>query len=134
MGKLLILTLCFIVLGSTVCFAESEPINIWEVGTEASYILYDEPNVMEEEGIMYGIDASYIYHKGISGIMLRGDGRFSYGQVDYSNSGTIDNIDDYIVETRGLVGYDFLYSEATIITPYTGFGYRYLNDDTSGMT
>jgi len=47
----------------------------------------------------------------------------------------MDNIDDYLWELRGLAGYDFSLSEtSTIITPYIGVGYRYLNDDMSGMT
>jgi hypothetical protein len=44
---------------------------------------------------------------------------------------TIDNIEDYMLEFRGLGGLDFPILKATILTPYIGFGYRYLNDDPS---
>ncbi|PIV41068.1 MAG: hypothetical protein COS27_10960 [Nitrospirae bacterium CG02_land_8_20_14_3_00_41_53] len=64
--------------------------------------------------------------------MLKAEGRLSYGWVDYSNSGTMDDIDDYIWELRGLGGYDFSVLKASILTPYIGIGYRYLNDDMSG--
>jgi hypothetical protein len=42
----------------------------------------------------------------------------------------VNNIDDYIWETRGLFGYDFK-NKVARTTPYTGLGYRYLNDDGS---
>ena len=102
----------------------------WELAGEVSHITYDEPNVMEEEGVMYGVLGSYTYRHDI---MIRGEARFSYGQVDYKNSGTINNIDDYMLEFRGLAGYDLPVFGSSTLTPYAGFGYRYLNDDTSGM-
>lgn len=103
----------------------------WELRPEISFIEYEEPDVMQEKGFMYGIGGSYAYHD--NNIMLKMEGRYSYGQVDYKNSGTIDNIDDYIFECRGLMGYDFSIAYIIIITPYAGLGYRYLNDDASGM-
>lgn len=102
-----------------------------ELRPEISHIEYEEPDVMKEDGFMYGIGAAYTYH---NNLMVRLDGRYSYGEVDYRNSGTLDNIDDYMIETRLTVGYDIpLPSGLTFITPYFGFGYRYLNDDSSGM-
>ena len=105
--------------------------HMWDLGTEISYIKYREPGVMEEKGMMYGIVGSYTYH---NNFMLKADGRFSYGQVDYKNSGTLDNIDDYILELRGLGGYDFSVFTAFTLTPYIGIGYRYLNDDMKGVS
>lgn len=131
MRKLLTLTICFMFVGVGTIFAEPLPKHTWELGTEISHITYKEPDVMEEKGIMYGLLGSYTYR---SKYMLRAEGRFSYGQVDYKNSGTLDNIDDYMWEFRGLAGYDFPILKTSILTPYIGFGYRYLNDDTSGMT
>jgi len=112
-------------------FAEPLKVHTWELGAEVSHITYKEPGVMEEKGMMSGIVGSYTYR---SKFMLKADGRFSYGQVDYKNSGTLDNIDDYILEFRGVGGYDFPILKASILTPYVGIGYRYLNDDMSGMT
>ncbi|PJA79867.1 MAG: hypothetical protein CO148_05730 [Nitrospirae bacterium CG_4_9_14_3_um_filter_41_27] len=100
-----------------------------ELGPEISYIEYKEPGVMKENGWMYGIVGSYTYH---DKLLLKAEGRLSYGWVDYSNSGTMDDIDDYIWELRGLGGYDFSVLKASILTPYIGIGYRYLNDDMSG--
>ena len=107
------------------------PRHTWEIRPELSYIKYEEPEIMEEDGFMYGIGAAYTYH---NKVMARLDGRYSYGKVDYQNSGTLNNIEDYMVELRMIVGYDFpLPSGLSYVTTYFGFGYRYLNDDSSGM-
>jgi hypothetical protein len=138
--KLLAITLCFTFVGMGSVLAQVElPKHSWDLGTEISYIKYKEPGLMEEKGMMYGIVGSYTYRGLVipsvfDKWMLKADGRFSYGQVDYKNSGTLDNIDDYILELRGLGGYDFSVFTASTLTPYIGIGYRYLNDDMSGKT
>lgn len=130
MKKLLAITLCFTFVGMGSVLAQVElPKHTWELGTEISHITYKEPSVMREKGMMYGIVGAYTYH---NKLMLKADGRFSYGQVDYKNSGTLNNIDDYILEFRGLGGYDFPVFTASTLTPYMGIGYRYLNDNDSG--
>ncbi|UCB56492.1 MAG: outer membrane beta-barrel protein [Candidatus Omnitrophota bacterium] len=124
--------ICFVLLGATAALAEVElQEHNWDLGTEISHIKYEEPDIMEEEGAMYGVVGSYTYH---NKLMLRGEVKGSWGEVDYTSvdSGDINNIDDYMVEARALGGYDFPVSETTILTPYIGFGYRYLNDDMSG--
>jgi len=109
----------------------SEAHENWEVGTEISHITYKEPGIMEEKGMMHGIFGSYIYR---SGFMLKAEGRFSAGQVDYDGElqdgtpYTIDNINNYGLEFRGLAGYDFPILKASILTPYIGIGYRNLYD------
>jgi hypothetical protein len=143
------LVICFIFVGAGGSFAE-DPLQTWppqgsisnvaepsqiqrntlEIGVEMSQIKYEEPGVMEEEGYMYGITASHNYHN--KEFVLKTEGKFSYGQVDYKNSGTIDDIDDFMFEFRLLGGYDFPILKASVFTPYIGIGYRYLNDDTSG--
>jgi hypothetical protein len=136
--KLLAITLCFTFVGMGSVLAQIElPKHSWDLGTEISYIRYKEPSVMEEKGVMYGIVGSYAYRGELFKLqrcMLKAEGKFAYGQVDYKNSGTLDNIDDYILEFRGLGGYDFSILKASTLTPYVGIGYRYLNDDMSGMT
>lgn len=133
----------FILLFSTFSLAQSENTksdtslprlevrHIWEIGPEISYIEYREPDIMSEKGLMYGIDAAYSYH---NGVMIKVAGRFSYGQVDYQNSVTFNNIDDIIFEIRTLGGYDFKLSKSLTMTPFIGVGYRYLRDDMAGRT
>lgn len=110
-------------------FAQPLKRHTFEIGPQVSYIVYKEPDVMKEKGMMYGLIGSYTYH---NRIMLKAEANGSWGKVDYSNSGKIDNITDYTLEGRGLVGYDFLIAQVHSITPYVGVGYRYLNDDSSG--
>lgn len=122
------------------------PQHSWDIGTEMSHIKYDEPGLMEEKGMMYGIIGSYTYRGWISPApikldkyMAKVEGKCSWGQVDYDGQlmdgtpYTISDIDDYMLEFRGLLGYDFsmLSLPTTVFTPYIGFGYRYLNDDPS---
>jgi hypothetical protein len=104
----------------------------FDLRAEISSIKYKEPDVMEEKGMMYGIVGSIAYH---NDLMLKAEGRFSYGQVDYDGTtggGTpvsANNIHDYLWEFRGLIGYDFEVLNSTVLTPYVGFGHRYLNDN-----
>jgi len=134
MKKLSVLIACFIFIGTGNVFAELLPEHIFKVGPEISYIRYKEPNIMEEKGVMYGISTSYAYHSRQNILMLGLEGVFSYGKVDYDGATvigtpvTIDNIPDYMLEFRGLIGID-LPVKASYITVYTGIGYRYLNDD-----
>ena len=101
------------------------------IGAECSHIKYEEPGFMEQKGFMYGINGFYAYH---NKFMLKTDIRYSQGEVDYESNetGNQNNINDYMFEVRGLAGYDFKLSCKEFITPYIGFGCRYLNDDSSG--
>lgn len=132
MKRTLALVTCFMFVGIGTIFAEPVKIHTFELSPEFSYIVYKEPEVtVKERGKMYGLVGSYTYH---NKAMVKVEGRGSVGGVDYSDSGKIDNIRDYILEIRGLVGYDFSISKSFIITPFIGIGYRYLNDDSSGKT
>lgn len=135
----LIIMLC-VLLVSSQGFAESEEPQIFgkdlgvEIGFETSHISYTEPGVMREEGFMYGVTGALAYRN--YNYMLSVEARVSFGQVDYSSgsSGKIDNIDDNIWEVRGLAGYDFNISETFAVTPYTGLGYRHLDDNMGGRS
>ena len=119
------------------------------VGTEFSYFKYEEPDFMKQTGPLFGVYAEYVartpendkvssweeflasyknnYMFGIEGQLLG-------GQVDYDSrdTGSIENINAYLFEIRGVAGYDFSFAEATVLTPYIGIGYRYLDDNMGG--
>lgn len=147
MGKPIVLTMFLIFIFAGRGFADTvEPyphdLGI-EIGLETSHITYDEPNVMEQEGMMYGANISFTYRGWLPPLslgndksMLRIEARGSYGQIDYTSvsTGSIDDINDYMIEIRGLGGYSFFISERSVVTPYVGYGYRYLNDDMAGKT
>ena len=122
----------------TPCFAQKHTL---ELGTETSYIKYEEPGIMKEEGSMYGIVGSYTYRGPVfilNKAMLKAEGKTAWGRLDYTSpiSGTMKDIPDWLLELRGLAGYDFEIKDSFpviwTITPYLGIGYRYLNDDSSG--
>ncbi|HDZ76536.1 MAG TPA: hypothetical protein ENH41_00420 [Candidatus Omnitrophica bacterium] len=134
MKKTLILTVCFMFMIVGVALAGVGPIkHEAELATEISYVTYEEPDVMEEEGLMCGISGIYAYN---NNFMFKAESKISWGAQDYSSTstGSVDNIDNLMFEVRGLVGRSFDAFSQTSITPYIGFGYRYLNDDSSGMT
>lgn len=138
MKKVLLLTVCLVFARIAAVLAEVDLYHLQnyglDFGTEISHIKYEEPDVMEEEGMMYGVVGSYTYRNMLNNLMFKLEGKGSWGQVDYENSGTMDNVDDYMLEFRGLAGYDFSIFTASTLTPYIGFGYRYLNDDLTGTT
>lgn len=156
MKKTTVLILIVIFLGLPAAPAQSENIfsrsnekSKLEFGTEVFYFNYKEPGIMEEDGAFYGIFGAYtfrdklderIYGDGAEGSnktgMFKIEGRLDFGEVDYTsqNTGSIDNIEDWIFEVRGLAGCDFYFGDAQSgrVTPYLGFAYRYLNDDSAG--
>jgi hypothetical protein len=104
----------------------------FSLGTEISYIKYEEPGYMEDKGEMYGLFFSYAYH---NKLMTKIEGKFSYGEINYDGAYqdgtplTIKRIPDFMLELRWLLGYDFNISKAVTITPNFGVGYRYLQDN-----
>lgn len=126
------LVVLFVFWGVGTCSGDQAKTHSWTVGPQISYIEYNEPDIMKEKGLMYGVAGSYTYNKGL---VLKAEGVFSYGKVDYTSSGSgdLNSIDDYLFEIRALGGYELKISDTFNITPFLGFGYRYLRDDTSGM-
>ena len=154
MKRALAITLCFTFIGIGSAFAQNEaretkatdqsvaaPVvavveqqqqkHFFKFGPEISYIKYEEPGLMEEKGMMAGIVGSYAYH---NYIMLKAEGKLASGLLDYDGhyqNGdplTIKDIPNYMLEFRGLLGYDFAAKPITI-TPYLGIGYRWLQDN-----
>jgi hypothetical protein len=124
---------------------------VYEIGPEFYSFEYEEPGYMKEEGIFYGVALSATYRGWVPNsskqalsdnkMMVRGEGRFAFGQVDYDGGRidpetgeeyplTIKDIDDFAMEGRLLLGPEWL-SSNILSTLYAGIGYRYLNDDSS---
>jgi hypothetical protein len=107
------------------------PVHSFDIGAEVFWKNYEERDIsMKESGMMYGATLAYTYHKNL---MARLSLFLAYGEVDYQNSGQLDDIEDQMMEVRGIIGYDFFVTPTSVITPYLGLAYRYLNDDSSGM-
>ena len=114
-------------LTTSLCFAAT-----FEVAPEISHISYREKNLpvgneiidVKLDGVFYGLRGSL---ESKERIYLAIEGRYALGQVEYSGTGSLDGIDSYTHEIRGLVGVPF---PKVII--YSGYGRRYLNDDMNG--
>jgi hypothetical protein len=109
------------------------PESSFNIGFDTRYIDYEEEGLMEEEGWMYGIVGSYIYH-GNNKLMFETSLSYVFGEIDYdgqTESGTPLKADtnDWIFEWRGLIGKDYRLRDSGIATPFIGVGYRYWNDD-----
>lgn len=108
----------------------------WEIGPEVYHATYEEPGVMKEDGIMYGVRGAVEFHDMMPGPvdMLRVETRYARGEQDYTSgfTGDIDDIETSVFEVRGLLGHDILFSNG-VLTPYTGFGYRWRKDEAGGM-
>lgn len=128
-----IITLAFFILGcvflSNGVFAHDQYDHKYEfsIGTQVFHHTYEEPDVMENEGWMYGLTytASYLLSPYWSLIL---DGMYAQGSVDYSskNSGTTDNKDNVMTDNRLFLGYTPSTKSKIETMIYFGLGYRYL--------
>ncbi|MEA3225480.1 MAG: hypothetical protein U9Q07_05975, partial [Planctomycetota bacterium] len=115
-----------------------------DIGPEIYHFKYEEPGLMEEKGMFYGVRFGFTARDWVTassrksppsgGGMFRAEGRLAFGRVDYDGmlaGGTpykANGIDDFAGEGRLLLGRDWL-TTGTLSTMYTGVGYRYLNDN-----
>lgn len=103
-----------------------------EIGLTVSSYDYREPSNTSLKATKLGIDYSGAYVLN-NDWFVRGDLRYANGKVDYSGSGTMSNCPQWYYELRGIIGKDF--DQGTYnLSPYFGFGYRYLFNDLRGVT
>ena len=106
----------------------------FKFGLEAGYFNYEEPGLMEEKGDLYGVFSEYRYGFRGEGWLVPDmvilDGNIKMGEVDYSNyqGRGKDGVDDFIAEVRMILGKRYQLTNATLVTPYAGIGFRYLDD------
>lgn len=115
-------------------------VNNFKVGPDVRYFSYEEDEVnVKISGVMYGFGGEHTYHgisKGTNNLMTNTSFEYLAGNLDYdgqTQSGTSisEDTEDWIVQIRESVGYDFLLNK-NLITPYIGIAYRYWNDDIGG--
>lgn len=128
--------------------------HIWEFGPEVFNYYYEEPGLMEYEGIMFGLYGRLTYHlrgrqaaaggdeaadtppRPPSPWVIRADGRLAFGRTDYDGrlqDGTpyaINGVDAVSAEGRLLFGRRFELTRG-MTTIYAGLGSRYKEDDSS---
>ena len=106
----------------------------WEIGGQLSDYRYEEPSVGATiRGPRVGITGAYTFANARHWF-FRIDGRNSYGSLQYEGSGKLDSVPDWILETRAVLGKDFLPRSGVSLSPFAGVGYRYLYNDLRGTT
>lgn len=92
---------------------------------------------MENEGGLYGAFGEYTLHVNDMNAFLPDafmlESNIKGGSVDYWSNGTgsRDGDGQFLAEARILLGKEFQAANAIKLTPFAGFGYRYLNDENS---
>ena len=105
----------------------------FEVGGQLAHYHYEEPNFAKLIGARGGVLGAYTFTRA-NRMFFRVDARGSYGSLKYQGSGTQDSVPDLIIETRGVAGLDFFPGNSVSLSPYLGFGYRHLYNDSRGYT
>lgn len=138
---------CFIFIFSSFTFAATNVDSLvdkynFKVSADFRYLSYEEYDIgVELDGALYGVLGEFTYH-GISNwdnhLMAGIDFEVLGGSLNYTGStwgGTSleEDSDDFLIETRGLIGYDYSMDNTKIITPFTGIGYRYWNNNIDGF-
>ena len=112
--------------------------NEFEFSSETYWAKFDEPKVFSQKGFLSGYNARYAHRFStdpksmINMFSLQGqwaDGKFKQAPyVGYSG------IKDSTFDVRGVVGKDFRPAPYVRTTGYLGFGYRYLKDNSDGLS
>ena len=122
-----------------------------DAGAEISYYRYVVPkwifannnNVVriKDVGPMYGFFADYAYrpqdpnflNNFISNVYMLQARYAGSRDLNFSGEGNVKGKHDDIMEFRGLIGKDYFVGTDLRLTPYFGFGYRYLYDRGNGQ-
>ena len=115
------------------------PKHSFGISIETMYFSYEEKEIdIEIDGFMYGHIGKYTYH-GDNKLMINValeyvfDMDIEYDGQTWDGTPVKENANDWIVECRGLIGYDHVFKGKHLITPFIGIAYRYWNDDIDGI-
>jgi len=132
--------------GSAVAMAQADSANlktksINEIGLTLSSYKYTEPNLTDFSGTAMSVTMKSInYGVEYQGTLaleqdwyLLGEADYNNGAVNYTGTGTINNIPQFYYNFKGAVGHDFAFDDL-VLSPYIGYGYRFLSQSGGGMT
>ncbi|CAL7960654.1 conserved exported hypothetical protein [Gammaproteobacteria bacterium] len=105
-----------------------------EFGLTTSYYRYQEPNVMSLRAVNIGLNyiGTLVFQ---NDWFIRGDLAATIsGGAKYSSNGTgsMNNVKNWYTDIRALFGRNFEFKSSSL-SPYAGFGYRYLDNNSEGM-
>lgn len=104
----------------------------WELGLQLSTYEYEEPDFALLEGERVGVSGAYTF-LGKERFHSRIEARYSYGELDYTGSGTLADVPDHLFEGRALALWELRHG-AVMWVPYAGLGFRYLYNDLRGTS
>ncbi|TNF69481.1 MAG: hypothetical protein EP298_03065 [Gammaproteobacteria bacterium] len=105
------------------------------ISPEFGYYRYEEPGIMKIKGPLIGLNSETqipLPYKFSVRLFVRS--AYNFGSYSSTSSGDQDNDNSWLINIAPSVGYSFIFNNGFTLTPYTGFGYRYLNNDSSGDT
>ena len=118
-------------------------VHTFDIGGEVYGYSYQEPHPVgiKIQGPMVGYYMNYAYRPAdpnffnnfISNVYMFQARYSSSKHLEYSGDGIVKNKHDENMEFRGLIGKDYFIGANTRVTPYFGFGYRYLIDHGNGQ-
>jgi len=104
-----------------------------EIGVSASFYKYQEPDFgVREQGVRGAVDYSGTYHFK-NNAFVRAELKYSNGPVHYSSASGSQTDPNFYYEARALIGYDMNRGNFDL-SMFTGFGYRYLEDNLTGIS
>ena len=109
----------------------------FDIMATGAYVKYNESMdhwyMMDDQGGTYGVEGAWLYRYPKYGL-IKADIHYSRGDFNYhsADTGSMDDQPYNFLETRIVVGRDFDI-QSRYITPYFGFGYRYVENDTGNM-
>lgn len=104
----------------------------WEIGGQVARYHYEEPDLMWLKGDRFGATGSYTVANE-KRVYARIELRWSYGELNYQGSGTLNNVPDHLFEARAVAGRDYGLGSTMAWSPYVGFAFRYLYNDLRGV-
>jgi len=104
-----------------------------EIGVSASYYNYQEHDAgVTEQGAKGAVDYSGTYHFK-NNVFVRTELKYANGPAHYSSASGTKTNPNFYYEARALIGYD-TNLRTFDLSMFTGFGYRYLEDKSAGLT
>ena len=107
-----------------------------DIGLSVSSYRYQEPGIMSLKGLKMGVDLHIVrVSEERNNLIFSGELRSAFGTVDYDSvaTGSASGEPDWYIEARGLAGKDWVTGKG-VLSPYAGFGYRYLFNDGRGVS